>query len=266
MRSKGNRVVAVQDLVVNKFVRKELNQDHALILAGLIEEGVEMKDMIEVTDFDGTMNVVVDGRHRKEGFELAGVKEVKVRVVEFDSEIEMISYAYKANTGGSLPPTQGDTEHTIMLLLDKGEARKRIGELLGLPAGLARKYIAQVQSKQDRQKVQRAAVAVREGGMTPVKAAEAHGVELDKLKVALGGHKRESKNGIAEAHRNLTKLYRSSSSKNAALLRGLIEKLDDGDVTPKQVRDVFTHIKDLQKASARSVADWEKRFSALVGK
>lgn len=133
---------------------------------------MQLRDPIEVTDRDGVMNVVVEGRHRKEAYELNNVAEIKVKVLEFDDEAEMIAYAYKANTGGSLPPTPQDTEHTIMLLLEHGETMKRIGELLGLPAGMARKYISSVKSKISRQKLMKAAAAITDGGLTVAKAAE----------------------------------------------------------------------------------------------
>lgn len=145
---------------------------------------MQLRDPIEVTDRDGVMNVVVEGRHRKEAYELNNVAEIKVKVLEFDDEAEMIAYAYKANTGGSLPPTPQDTEHTIMLLLEHGETMKRIGELLGLPAGMARKYISSVKSKTSRQKLMKAAAAVTDGGLTVAKAAEQYEVDADALRTS----------------------------------------------------------------------------------
>lgn len=262
MKSKGMKVVKLADLKANLFVRRELNQEHALYLAELIETGVEMNDPIEITED----LMVVDGRHRKEAFELNNVAEVKVRVLEFENEAEMIAYAYKANTGGSLPPSQSDTEHTVVVLLERGESKKRIGELLGLPAGLARKYVNQIESKANRAKVQRAVAAVVEGGLSAVKAAEQYGADLEKVKEALSPKKKGKANGIAEARRNLTRLFRSVSQKHSHLIRSLLDKYEDGDVTEKQVREVIDHLESLQKQSARSVADWRKRFDAVTGK
>lgn len=261
MRNKGMRTVAIKDLKENLFVRKQLNQDHVLYLADLIESGVKMNDPIEITpDFQ-----IVEGRHRKEAFDLNGVKEVEVRILEFEDDAEMIAHAYKANTGGSLPPTKQDTEHTIGLLIERGESIKRIGELLGLPASLARTYVSQVRSRIARAKLLRAAAAITEGGLTLAKAAEQHGVELEKLKEFLSG-KRRKKNGITEIHRGLTSLYKSVGQKNAALLRSLIEKYEDGDVTELQVEEIFSHVEKAQSGSARSVADWKKRFRSTNGK
>jgi len=266
MRTIGNRKVKVAELQTNLFVRQALNQDHACYLGELISNGVSMKDSIEVADWNSALNIVVDGRHRKEGYELAGVDEVKVKVLEFESEAEMIAYAYRANTGGSLPPSPQDTEHTVMLLLERGETMKHVGELLGLPTGMARRYITVVRSKVTRQKLMKAASAVTDGGLTVAKAAEQYGVDIEKLKEMLSGHRRKSKVGIAEIQRNLTKTFKSISSRNAALIRNLFDKHEDGDVNEKQVAAIFDHLEQLQKKSARAVADWRKRFAMKTNK
>jgi hypothetical protein len=264
MRKKEIRTVKISDLQVDLFVRKELDQDHALYLADLIENGVQMKDLIQVIDRDGMMNIVVDGRHRKEAYELNNVVEIKVQVLEFEDEIEMIAHAYKANTGGALPPTPQDTEHTITLLLDRGEPMKRIGELLGLPAGMARKYIQSVKSKASRQKLVKAAASITDGGLTVAKAAEQYGVDLEALKAIISGRrKKNTKMGIPEVQRDLTRNHQSLSQKNAAFFRAFLEKYEDGDVTEKHVEEVFVHVEQLQKQAARAVSNWKKRFHAM---
>ena len=265
MRIKGTRTVKVAELRTNLFVRKELDWPRIDALSDLIAAGVKMEDPIEVTDMGGENNIV-DGRHRKEAFEVNDVKEVVVRVLEFENETEVIAYAYKANAGGAMPPTRSDTEHTVMLLLERNETKKRIGELLGLPTGLARRYANEVESKMARQKLQRAAVAVTDGNLTIAKAAELHGVDADKLKATLSGNRRKTKQGVAEIQRGLTTTYKSLASRNAALLRSLRDKREDGDVTPRQVSEIFKHLEGLQKKSSRAVADWKKRFEVANGK
>ncbi|MBI4713759.1 hypothetical protein HY771_01035 [Candidatus Uhrbacteria bacterium] len=241
-------------------MRRELDTEHALYLGQLIANGVTMRTPIEVTDCDGILNVVVDGRHRKEGYELAGMNEIDVRVLEFESEVEMIGYAYRANAGGSLPPTPEDTEHTVMLLIDKGESIKRISELLSLPPGMTRIYVKSVKSKSARKQLMKAASAVTDGGLTIAQAAEKHGVDPETLKDHLSGKRRKHKQGVADVQRQLTTAYKSMGSKNAALIRSLLEKLDDGDVTRRQVADIFAHINELQKSASRALEGWRSRF------
>lgn len=247
------------DIRTNLFVRKELNEDRVFYLAELMAAGVKMKDNILVTpDLE-----LIEGRHRKEAYELNGIAEVEVDIEPVANEVDLIAKAYRANIGGSLPPTQADTEHTVMLLLERGETKKRIGELLGLPASVARRYVNEVQSKTMRAKLLRAVTAVTDDGLTVAKAAEQHGVDADKLREALSGRRRKQKHGVAELQRALTQTYKSVGAKNAAAMRNLLEKYEDGDVNEKQTREIFAHLENLQKQSARAVADWKKRFEGM---
>jgi ParB-like chromosome segregation protein Spo0J len=255
------KMVLIKDLHMNLFVRESLNQDHALFLAELIQNKVKLPPIKVTPDL-----VVIDGRHRIEAHELNDLTQIEVEVLELTDEIRLISEAYKSNIGGSLPPTTQDTEHTVMLLLERRETKKRIGELLNLPAGMARKYVNSVESKIARQKLRGAVEAVTDGGLTVPKAAEQHGVDTNKLKEALSGHKKKNKWGVAEVQRNLTSRFRSEGQKNARLIMSLIEKYEDGDVSEKQVKDIFTHIEKLQQQSTRSVVQWKKRFNGKNGK
>ncbi|HNW09057.1 MAG TPA: ParB N-terminal domain-containing protein [bacterium] len=247
--------VLISDLNKNLFVRQELDQNHVLYLAELIEAGVVLNPIEITPDM-----AVIDGRHRIEAAELNSQVEIKARIVSISDESELVARAYRANVGGALPPTQEDTEHTVLLLLDRGVAKKRIGELLGLPASLARKYVNEVQFKLKRQRLQRAVLAVTEGGLTVAKAAEQYAVEPAQLKEALSGKKK--KWGISEIKLALSNQYRASSKRNSSICKKMIEKFEDGDVTAKQAMSIFNHLEHLQRRSARLVADWKKRFEA----
>lgn len=265
MKSKIETVV-LKNLKVNLFVRKGLDQDHILYLAELMQNGVEMRDKILVGRLNG-VDHVADGRHRLEAYELNDITEAKAEIIEVADEVELISLAYKANDPqGSLRPSRADTEHTIMLLLEREVSQKRVADLLGLPSAIARRYVAEVKSRTSRAKLQRAASAITDGGLTLMKAAEQYEVDEGKLKELISGRRRKHKQGIAEFQRALTKAFRSISQKNAALLRSLLDKYEDADVTEKQVSGIFDHVEDLQKKSARAVADWRKRFNAMNGK
>lgn len=253
--------VAIKDLKRNLFVRGALNQDHALYLAELIAAGVKLDPILVTNEL-----VVVDGRHRIEAYELNIKTTVEAVIVSLATESELIGAAYRANTGGSLPPTIEDTEHTIEQLIENGETIKRIAELLGFPASMARKYVNTVKSKVARQKLMNAVAAVTDGGLTVAKAVEQYGVDAERLKEMMSGHRRKQKQGVAEMQRILTKTHKSLSLKNAALIRSLLEKLEDGDVSPRQVREIFAHIERLQKQSARAVVEWKRRFTAADGK
>ncbi|MFZ2523137.1 MAG: hypothetical protein WAW92_02005 [Minisyncoccia bacterium] len=246
------------------FVREALDHDHALYLANLIDAGVVMKDRIWSTpDL-----LIIDGRHRREAFELAGHKSGPVDFYKVDDEADLIAAAYRANTGGSKPPTIADTEHTIGLLLEKSVSMRLIGDMLGLPASIARKYATEVKSRQNRAKLVKAAAAVTEGNTTVAKAAEQYEVDPVKLKEMLTGTKERSRhgsNGIKEMQRTLTKLFHSLGMKNASLCRKMIEKFEDGDMSSSEVLEVFAHLEKLQSGSGRVITDWKARFAAKAG-
>ncbi len=251
--------VKIEELDRNLFVRKSLDQDHALHLAELIEGGVKLPP-ITIT----AKKVLVDGRHRVEAHEVNNLTEIDAEVVEFANDSEMIAAAFRANLGGSLPPTSQDIEHTVMVLLERRVSQKHIMETLGLPTAMTRRYIQEVNSRMTRQKLQEAADGVAYQGLTVIKAAEQFGVNPDRLKETLSGNRKKQKKGqMQEIKRNFTKRYRSLGSGNAAALRRLFEKFQDGDVSGQQVETIFNKLDQLQKQSARSLGDWKNRFTAV---
>jgi ParB-like chromosome segregation protein Spo0J len=260
MRVIKTQIVPIEKLKVDFYVRKKLNEDHVIFLAELIEGGVQLPPIQITKDW-----VVIDGRHRIEAHQLVSKNEIMAEIVELESEVEIISQAYRSNMGGSLPPTPEDTEHTIVLLLEHGESSKKIAELLGLPVAMTRKYVNNVKSKLARQKLMKAVDAVTEGGLTIAEAALKYDVSEDSIKNVLSGNKRRKEQfGISELHSQLTSTYQSVSIKNARIIEKLIENFKEGDVSESQVREIFAHIKNLQKKSSRRISDWEKRFDALA--
>jgi hypothetical protein len=254
--------VRISELKLDLFVRKELNQDHVLFLAELLENGVELPPVKITKD-----RRLIDGRHRKEAYELNNRTHIEAIIDSTEDEVRLISMAYQANLGGSLPPTSQDTEHTIALLLARGETMKRIGELLALPTPMARRFAKDVQSKMAQAKLTSAVDAITNGGLTVARAAEQYGVDIDQLKEKLSGQRKKHRQvGVAEIQRRLTQTHKSLSSKIAALIRSLLEKFEDGDVNERQVRDIFAHIEQLKKRSSRGITDWKKRFDAMVHK
>lgn len=251
--------VKLSELQKNLFVRKELDIERVCFLAELIENGVLMRDNIKATrDL-----VIVDGRHRWEAYDLNKITEVNVDIVDVVDEVTLIAEAYKANIGGSKPPTAEDTNHTIELLIERKQSIKGIAELMALPPSMARKYVNEVKSRLNRAKMMAALKAVTHGGLTVNQASVQYGVDVEKLKESLSGTRKknkESAHGVEELHRNLTKHYKSISSTNAATLRKLLEQYEDGDVTPEQVKEIIKHLEQLQKKTSRALADWKQRF------
>ncbi len=222
--------VRISTIKTNHFVRKELNQDRVLFFAELLEEGEDL-GAIEIT----TDHEMIDGRHRLEAHLLCDKEVIHAKDSEISGEAELIEKAFRANSGGALPPTRQDIEHTVGLLLDCNESMKSIAERLGLPAKLSRDLARDVKSKRQRVILQKAINSVAEGGMTVAKASEVHKVDLGKLKEALSGKKHKPEFGVSTIKATSTRMYKSASSKIASTMRKLIDQYEDGDMTEGEV-------------------------------
>lgn len=270
--------VAIGSLDKNLFVRNSLDQDRVTALWELLESKVVLDPMLVFPEYEivngrikivvgGTKFIIVDGRHRYEAHDICGHKTVDVEVITegVETESELIALAYKRNIGGALPPTQKDTEHTVEAMLERGASKKSIGELLGLPPALARKYVNSVELRLKRTKLKRASMEVAEGQITATEAAAKHGVPMDQLQEAIGGKKpgkKGRKGDVEDVQKSLTLTYKGLSSKNGAMLRSLLEKFDDGDVSATEVVEVLEHMDRLVAQQAKNLADWRKRFDA----
>ena len=255
------RVVQIEDIRYGNFVRVALDSDRVLHLAELIEGGVTL-DPIKIN----SNNVIIDGRHRIEAYLLCGKKVIDAYMVDITDEVEMIAEAFKANTGGAMPPTQADIEHTVELLLEKNGTIKSIAECLSLPNSLVRKLINSVKLRLTRQKVQKAISAVADGGLTVAKAAEQYGVDVEQVKELMTSRRRKKNvGGVQEMKKNFTAMARSSAQKTARALRTLFDKYEDGDVMGRQVKDLLDQLDKLHKQSGRSLGGWRQRLEAKMG-
>ena len=85
MSSRGRvETVALKDLKLNLFVRQALNQDHALFLGELLENGVNLPP-IRIT----RKREVIDGRHRIEAYELNNRTEIEAEIVSAPPDDEI---------------------------------------------------------------------------------------------------------------------------------------------------------------------------------
>jgi len=248
--------VPIADLKMNLFVRSRLDHDHVLMLASLVAESVDLGPILINEAW-----VVIDGRHRIEAHQLHDRVEIEAKVVDITDEAELIAEAFKANAGGSLPPTASDTEQTVMLLLDRGVNKKRIGEMLGLPKGLARTYVDNVQAKLARGKMHRAVAAVADDGLTVAQAVTTHGVNEAQLKAALSG-RQQKVDGKEAIRAKLTRAHRSMAQTVTVTLRKVDRMLEDGEMTERQALATFKMLKKFQQKTERALADWQKRFTA----
>ncbi len=254
--------VVVSEIINNVFVRRELNLSHAAVLGDMIISGTELPPILVSQN-----NELIDGRHRIAAYQLLGKEVIMAEIRHVKDEVDLIEQAYRANTGGSLPPTQADSEHTIRMLLDRRVSMKEISEKLGLPVDLTRKWAKQVKTKDANQRIAQAVHAVREKDMPLSEAAKEHGVEVEVLRDRLDGRKnRKTKASIKEILAALSTNHRSLSKKDSSQRSKLLELYEDGKASRADVFEVIEKIESLNKRGDQLLKDFKKRFENVAGK
>jgi transposase-like protein len=259
MVKKKTVVVPIAELREDFYVRQLLNENHAIMLGCLLEDGVELPPILITPDYQ-----VIDGRHRISAHDMIGRTEIRAQIIDDTNKVNLIAMAYNANTGGALPPTKEDTEHTIRLLLGQNVSEKKIKEMLEVPNSLSRKWIDNVKSKINRKKLMTALDAISEGGLTAKQAADKYGIPPNKLKEALSGRRKKKyeEDAVSAMKKELSKRFSSFNQQTAHMLGKLLKLVEDADVTPKQANDIINDLEKKQANSARNVAKWKKRFRA----
>jgi ParB-like chromosome segregation protein Spo0J len=239
------------------FVRKSLDDDRVLYLAEQYENGVALPP-IEVTE---ETHEIIDGRHRRAALSLLGRTETVCQVVSQASRAQLIVTAFIRNSGGSLPPTREDTEHTIELLLDQGVSGKQIAEALPLPPSLAKKYLTNVRSMVLARNKRRAVLAVTDGGLTIAEAADKFHVDAEVLREEIRGKRKESKLiNMAALKGGIQSRFKGASLRNMNIVRQMLDRYEDGVATEEQVLDILNTIDHSIQRMRRSHMDWFKRF------
>ncbi len=254
------RNVAIADLQQVIFVRTELNRDHAEKLANLMGNGVELPP-IHITEKDF---IVIDGRHRIEAYEINGLTHIECVVENLTTEAQIIARAHQLNAGGALPPTQRDMEHTISLLLARRVGKRRIPDMLGLPKGMARRFIENVEARMKQKALNQALTAVSSGEVTAVAAAEEFDVDVADLKNAIRGKRKKEKDALNDKMKGIRSLYNGLTRRTKALAKVATEMCLDGQVSVARVEKIFEQLGDLRGKQTRVQADAKRRFVAAT--
>lgn len=253
--------VLLADITTDFYVRKQLDADWALQLALMVENGVDF-DAIYIT----RDKKAIDGRHRIEAHEIAGKTEIKARYVDADNDAELIAFALKCNIGSGKPASKEDIEHTMQILLDRGVPKRELAATLSmLPEKVVKTYLKDLEARHNRAKLAKAAAAIVDGGLSLGKAAEQYNVDEGELKSLISGRTRRktAKNGVEEMKRTFSKTYQGQGNRTAKSISRLLEMYADGDVTHKQVLELFNHVDRLLKKGTRAIDNHRKRFEAM---
>lgn len=240
------------------FVRQRLDDDHVLHLATLYEAGVKLP-AVQITRSDA----IIDGRHRVAALRMLDRTDVDVEWVDEADRGIILCQALKANTGGSLPPSNSDIVYAISQMLDAGMQNSVVTKHLSpvWPPAVIRRFLSDAASLITQQRIRDAKQAVVEGGLTVADAAAKFKIKTDALKAAITGTKRR-KTATSDFKAALTTIFRSRGGKTGAVLRKLTQSYDDGDLSWAQVVDVLEHAEGLVKTANHAVRDWRKRFEA----
>lgn len=249
--------IDTKKLKIPFYVRTALDQDHVLKLAELYEAGASLPP-IEVTE----SNEIIDGRHRKEAWELAKPGQpIEGIVIEDKDPVTLLGRALTANEGGSLQPTRADIVHTVRQMLIEKASERRIYELLPYPRAITRKYLDAAKSKIKKGLLQQARQDVLDG-LTVKEAATKHGVEIADLKKAISPSLGVNQNMLSNTVKDLRSRFYSLSRANQALVKRLVMSYVDGDVQEKVVNEVLEKIETLVQAQVRHINDWKSRFTS----
>jgi len=134
--------VEISKLKQQVYVRQEINEDHMLMLACLIDGGTKMPPILITED-----NVVVDGRHRVRAHTYLGLDKIQADIVRESGALRLLGLAVKQNLGGSLPINKKDLQHAIESMIDKNYILKQIQAELGqyLPSSTVKAVYANAQ-------------------------------------------------------------------------------------------------------------------------
>jgi hypothetical protein len=210
--------------------------------------------------------ILVDGRTRRQAREQGNFKDISAYIREYATMTEMIVDAFKANVGGAMPPTQADIIHTLDILLEKGMSRKSIIEEIsadtGYPPTLIRKYLDDAQSGRKRRSLNAAVNALTEGNVTVSEAAAKYDVDAGSLRSALTGKKREEKPPVRLITSGISSRFKIHSFKNAATLKAVAARVDEGSLSRKDVDIIIKHCEHLIKREQKVVEEWKARLLA----
>lgn len=289
---KKSMVVDVQKIQKNLFVRKALDPNWIEQICGFIldaadcvKEGKEpahplhpiivtpayevlnggrlkyiADDVVSTPHFE-----IIDGRHTLEAHIDLGEKEVGVQVVEFDTLADAISKAYELNVGGSKPPTEDERLLVVGQLLDLGLSVPKIAEQMHISTKHARLDVDSVRER-------RAAATRRQidndfdEGRPVADIAAKHGLPEEKVREILTGRARKTKRKkqVGDMERSLSNKYRGITQTNTALFKKLLEKVEDREMSLKDVLKVLNRMKKLYARGLRNIEDYETRAKALV--
>jgi ParB-like nuclease family protein len=245
--------VRIDKLVHVWDVRVNLNEDHVLTLAGLIDSGVEMPP-IDITD----KMEILDGRHRVQAAALAGHETIQAKIHRGLANREALVFSYRSNETGPLPMTLHDYAVVVKQLIEMGDSDPQICMSLKMPAKFLRPIISKERSRIIGHKLIKAK-ELMVSGKTVAQAAEEVNIPERAIQQSL------RQTGRVE-HSLYTKLASSVTQERNAMMgwmRRMHERIQEdyreGLITKEEIVTVWQRTRDMLQAGVVKVSDYEMR-------
>jgi ParB-like nuclease domain len=247
----------ISDLKITFYVRTQLDEDHVLKLAALIQAGTALPPIIITAD-----NRIIDGRHRLEAHKILDQTEIACEITEETNVVALIGKALGANEGGAKTPTTGDIVHSFLLMLQSGASENKIYAISPYPKAMTRRYLQTAQSTLSKVRIRQAKEAVADG-MSVREAAEQFGVDVARLKEAISGKKNMSKANLNSALKTVIRNHNYKATRGVqAVIKRVILGFVDGDITDSQVEECLEYQTEMLTKMVLRLEDWKRRYEA----
>lgn len=256
--------VDLKNIKTTFYVRMRLDHDRVLMFTDLYDSGIAI-DPIILWETAKDQYELIDGRHRLEALRNGGYGWTKAEVVILKSRAEAIILALTANLGGSLPPTLGDIEHVIELLINEGWDKHDILSHLGLPEFMAKKYYKLTLSKIYKRKGREAAALVRDKNMTVEEAAKKVGIPVKEVQESLGASiSRVGDKDVSAILKAFETRLRGLSQTTSKQTEALHDLYSSGEIEANAVAQYIDRVKASAKRVSRTLNDAVERLDKLI--
>ena len=247
--------IKLKDIMVDAYVREKTDPEYVFHLATLYEAGVVVSP-IEVT----RSLHLIEGRHRVEAANLAGLEEIDAVVYPDMPLKERLAMAMTANLGGKRAPTKADILVGIEAMIKAGASERYIrDQIVMLPKSVLDKYFGEVRGAIQRQKVAQARALLADG-KTIEQASSEVGLTVETLQDRILRQRVSTHNPIEHADRTIKARNRKTGQINRVLFDAAMAAVLDGDITKTKALDVADLVERHGKLSVAAAEDFRKRL------
>jgi FtsZ-binding cell division protein ZapB len=255
------------DSITNRFdVRRKIDEDHVLLLAGLIEAKTQLPP-IKVISIGPDQYAFIDGRHRAAAYSLVGYETLSASVSSDSGDVaHYFGEAMRSNWGGAKPPLRTDLEYTVTQMLDQSIPTTKIRESLNfIPASLVRQILTNSASMLRKRRINRAMEAVADGSRV-ADAAQKYGLDPETIKQELLGKKRAKKDQaipLSEIKSYISRVLKAANNGIAKRLETIMKEVEDGETPASTALLAVEAWQNHLRGTLGRMPDWHERVEML---